>query len=265
MKIQKVYDIMIERFIMKTNLKVIKFTTILSLILFIITFLICLNISFEWFDIKWMSNNFLLVVFSGAFASILVVLVCEVQKYLINKHDTEDKMFDCCLEILARFVSAKTSLIQAKQTKQQLSDGLLSALHQYGQHHMNIFLKIDYSTFCKKNKLFISKEKYISELVNKVEPALRDCLFLDIAINESRIQNLQSYKTADPVFAEGNVLGVINILINKFEECIMATAEFLQEIDYSGRFKFKERFSSVQNSKNFFDIESVEEFINRNH
>jgi len=255
MKIQKVYDIMIERLIMKTNLKVIKFTTILSLILFIITFLICLNISFEWFDIKWMSNNFLLVVFSGAFASMLVVLVCEVQKYFINKHDTEDKMFDCCLEILARFVSAKTSLIQAKQTKQQLSDGLLSALHQYGQYHMNIFLKIDYSTFCKENKLFISKEKYISELVNKVEPALRDCLFLDIAINESRIQNLQSYKTADPVFAEGNVLDVINILINKFEECIMATAEFLQEIDYSGRFKFKERFSSVQNSKNFFDIE----------
>ena len=37
---------------MKTNLKVIKFTSILSSILFVITFLICLNISFEWFDIN---------------------------------------------------------------------------------------------------------------------------------------------------------------------------------------------------------------------
>lgn len=248
---------------MKTNLKVIKFTTILSGCLCFATFLACLNVSYECFTIKWL-NEFLLAVFGGAFASMLVVLICEIQKYFISKQEAEDKLYDCCLEILARFMSAKTTLVTAKQNRHQLSEGLLTALYQHGQYNMNLCFKIDYSTFHKKNTLYIAKENYIRFLVQTIEPTLRSCAFLDMAINEAQIANLQNKISANLVFANGNVLEIVNILIDKFEECINGTVEFMEKIDYSGRFKFKERFTNVQKDQEFFREVSVEDFIKEN-
>lgn len=248
---------------MKTNLKVIKFTSILSVCLCFAIFLACLNVSYEWLAIKWL-NEFLLAVFGGAFASMLVILICEIQKYFISKQEAEDKLYDCCLEILARFMSAKTTLVTIKQNRHQLSEGLLSALYQHGQYNMNLCFKIDYSTFHKKNKLYIAKENYIRFLVQTIEPTLRSCAFLDVAINEAQIANLQNKISANLVFANGNVLEIVNILIDKFEECINGTVEFMEKIDYSGRFKFKERFTNVQKNKEFFREVSVEEFVNQN-
>ena len=68
---------------MSTNLKVIKYTAIVSACFFVATFAICLNKSYEWFNIKWLSNDFLLAIFSGVFASTLVVLICEIQKSVL--------------------------------------------------------------------------------------------------------------------------------------------------------------------------------------
>ncbi|MBP3629882.1 MAG: hypothetical protein J6J23_00125, partial [Clostridia bacterium] len=70
---------------MSSNLKTMKLTVILSGCFLIVTFIICLNKSYEWFSIKWVSNDFLLTVFCGLFSSTLVVLICEWQKYFFNK------------------------------------------------------------------------------------------------------------------------------------------------------------------------------------
>ena len=75
---------------MSSNLKTMKLTAILSGGFLIVTFIICLNKSYEWFSIKWLSNDFLLTVFGGLFASTLVVLICEWQKYFFNKRSVED-------------------------------------------------------------------------------------------------------------------------------------------------------------------------------
>ena len=69
---------------MSSNLKTMKLTAILSGVFLIVTFTVCLNMSYEWFSIKWLSNDFLLTVFGGLFASTLVVLICEWQKYFFK-------------------------------------------------------------------------------------------------------------------------------------------------------------------------------------
>lgn len=81
---------------MSTNLKIIKFTAIVSGISFLATFVIRLNISYGCFDIKWLSNEFLLTIFGGVFASTLVVLICEIHKYLLNKTQAENVMYKQC-------------------------------------------------------------------------------------------------------------------------------------------------------------------------
>lgn len=42
---------------------------------------------------EWISNTFLLTVFGGAFASMLVVFLYEVRKYLSIKSNTEQYLF----------------------------------------------------------------------------------------------------------------------------------------------------------------------------
>ena len=71
---------------MSTSIKVIKFTSILSTIFLIITYLITVNIESNFISLNtiWISNNFLLTVFCGVFASTLVVMFCEINKYLIK-------------------------------------------------------------------------------------------------------------------------------------------------------------------------------------
>lgn len=96
---------------MSTNLKIIKFTAIVSGVSFLATFVICLNISYGRFDIKWLSNEFLLTIFGGVFASTLVVLICETHKYFLNKTQAENAMYNCCTEMLASFLSLKTMLV----------------------------------------------------------------------------------------------------------------------------------------------------------
>lgn len=70
---------------MNTSIKVIKFTTIISIITVIITLGISLNIKYLWFEIKYIPYDFLMAIFSGIFGSTVVVLICEIQKYLLAK------------------------------------------------------------------------------------------------------------------------------------------------------------------------------------
>ena len=78
---------------MSTNVKVTRFVFIMSLIFAILTYAVSLNISYEWFDIDWLSNNFLITIFGGTFASMLVVLICEIQRYFLNKREAENDIF----------------------------------------------------------------------------------------------------------------------------------------------------------------------------
>ena len=76
---------------MSGNIKTIKFTAVLSAVFAILTYIITLNVEVAFFapNWPWISNNFALTVCGGIFASTLVVMLCEVQKYLSNKSSCE--------------------------------------------------------------------------------------------------------------------------------------------------------------------------------
>lgn len=67
---------------MRTQIKVIRFAAINSAIFAVFTYLITLNmeIGFLNLDTSWLSKNFALTICGGVFVSLLVMLICEVQK-----------------------------------------------------------------------------------------------------------------------------------------------------------------------------------------
>ncbi len=251
---------------MRINLKTIKYTAICSACFFVITFLICLNISYSWFDIKWLSNNFLLVIFSGMFASMMVVLICEIQKYFLSKSETETILYNCCLEILAGFITSKSTLLFLKENQEQIvTKGLLQDVYNHIKKSINSYFDIDYITYSTKNKLYVQNQNFAIFLNQQVRPISYDFVYLDMAVNEQKIENLQQGIPENNVFAKGNLLKVINILLDKFEICINGVFEFMKKIDYSGRFKCEERYKNIQEDKDFYNFPNVKEFIKENN
>lgn len=77
---------------MSVNIKIIKRLILLSFVFMAATYAVFLNMEGEYIILqsKWGSNNLLFAIFSGVFASILVVVLNETRQYLINKRSTQD-------------------------------------------------------------------------------------------------------------------------------------------------------------------------------
>lgn len=84
---------------MSTSIKIIKYLTVLCIIFMGLTYAIFLNMEKGYVILKsgWISNNLLFTIFSGAFASGLVVVLSEIRQYLINKKHTHKIFFSLSL------------------------------------------------------------------------------------------------------------------------------------------------------------------------
>ena len=80
---------------MTTCVNTIKRLFWLLAIVFVITYIISLNIENQIIVVnsRWISNNFLFAIFSGAFASLLIVLAYEILKYFQLKKEAENTIF----------------------------------------------------------------------------------------------------------------------------------------------------------------------------
>lgn len=80
---------------MRESIKVIKWCGKLSLVFLVLTYLVSVNIESDFikFHTVWLSNTFLLTLFGGIFASMLVVVLCEIQKYMSAKANIEQFLF----------------------------------------------------------------------------------------------------------------------------------------------------------------------------
>lgn len=251
---------------MSTSLKIIRFTAIVSTISFLTTFAICLNISYGCFNIKWLSNEFLLTIFGGVFASTLVVLICEIQKYFLNKTQAENAMYNYCTEMLARFLSLKTILIELVNDKNRLAnDGMLESSCQHINHLINAYFCIDYATCRKKETLYLKRNGFNKFLIDTVQKTLNDCTYFDIAICKIKINNIENGISEHSVNMNNDtLLKVATVLINKFNVCIENITSFVENIDYSGRFQFRERFNNAIKGQENYTQESLDDFLEKN-
>ena len=69
---------------MRESIKVIKCCSLISAVFLILTYAVTVNSEthFIRFDSVWLSNNFFTTLFGGVFASMLVVVLCEIHTNL---------------------------------------------------------------------------------------------------------------------------------------------------------------------------------------
>ena len=216
---------------MSTNIKVIRYTTILSGILAILTYFISLNIAFAWFDWKWLSNSFMLTIFGGAFASMLVVLICEIQKYLENKRLSEDALFAHVGHIYAHLYLMETNLKrQQENEKEPVHKELIWGHLENLKREIEIIRSIDYTSFSKKNK-FVMKNKAFSDwLMTDFSQFVSEGTYLAIAVNNDQIGKIVA------TGSQGKVTSTSPYTSAVITKLIRRTAEMISTVDNYGEF-----------------------------
>ena len=95
---------------MRESIKVIKWCSFISIVFLILTYSVTVNSEGHFISVNsvWISNSFLITLFGGVFASMLVVVLCEIQKYLSAKTSTEEYLFYQSLYLYQALMQMKT-------------------------------------------------------------------------------------------------------------------------------------------------------------
>lgn len=240
---------------MKINIKFIKFFSITSGIAFVA----CYIVSLITFEKTWINSNFLFSVFSGVFASFIVVLITEIKKYFDNKSIAENCIYGNCVGVYTELTFQIKQLDMYLKNKEEIFPGtILENRMSFLASYNNALRLIDYTTMRKKNVLFHRFINFVQQEVPKVEQHIGNCCNLQIAVNQTQINHLKqgilgyNPTTADPM---------VNMASQKIkfsaEARRVAIDEFLQTMAsfYPNRFNWDNEKASI--NRIFLDIQEM--------
>ena len=179
---------------MKSSINTIKYLILLSVVLLLVTYSISLNNENRWITLNTplLSHSFLFAIAGGAFASLLVVLACELQKYHFIKRQTENYIFAQLFSLYAQVT------IIHYNTKHQLNDktspvpsNLIDEIANRGKMCLTSLASSEYVTFCKNNSIEKLLIQYRKDCGNRILLFLQDSTFLKMAINEDKLTMLK--------------------------------------------------------------------------
>lgn len=179
---------------MKSSINTIKFLVVLSVVLLLVTYGISLNVENRWIvlDTDWLSNSFAFAIAGSSFASLLVVLACESQKYQSLKRQMEDYMFGQLFSLYTHVT------IIHYNTKRQLNDisspvpnNLIDEISNRGKMFLNSLTSIEYITFRNNNSIGEQLIQYKGDCGTRIHLFLQNSVFLKMAINDDKIALLE--------------------------------------------------------------------------
>lgn len=251
---------------MSTSIKVIKFTSILSTILLIITYLITVNIESNFISLNtiWISNNFLLTVFGGVFASTLVVLFCEINKYFIDKKNTENQLFYQTLYLYqALFLMQHNILDYQSRPDIQIPENVFDNTTHMVKSQVCYLRGVDYSCLKKNNEIEQKLLSFKKETFLKYTAVENGMNLIRCAILEERIDNREQNRSNPDHITSSNtrVAKVLSDQIGNLVPLLEEIGGFLKTIDdnCNNRYDWNKIHEMTQNSYiSLFQINSKE-------
>lgn len=220
---------------MRGSVKVIKFTAFMSILFLALTYFATINIETHILEINtiWFSNNFALTIFGGAFASMLVVLICEVQKYIIAKASVEEYIFYQALYLYqSLFLMQQNICDYQKNTEADVPYYLLDERTRMIQSEIFALQNTDYAPFRKNNRLFTAHQKFCRKTAIDFQPIMCGSNAVKIAINKAKINYLQQNLLNKKVTSADEPLKtVLSIQLGRVSDALEKVDEYLKNID----------------------------------
>ena len=152
-------------------------------------------------DSKWLSNDFLFAIAVGIFASLVIVLICEIIHYKQMKIAVENAMLMYFGNLYGQFLIIRSTCHRALNSKEIVSDNLILPTCNNASMVVDSIQGIDYTLFCKNNKANQILFKFKSDKYLALKNVLISFAFLRIAIWEDGkvllSQGIQNLVTSD--------------------------------------------------------------------
>ena len=253
---------------MRGNITTIKYTGILSSFFAVLTYIITLNMELAFFapNWPWMSNNFALTICGGIFASTLVVMLCEVQKYLSNKSSCENYLFYQTIYLyLALFLIQEATREFIQNPTKEVTENLLEENLKRAECQLNAIQNVDYITFSSKNGLVVAQHDFCSESVLKIKSFLLVNNHLKSAVLTVQITNMKCFGMKKPITTGDPLIFQTLSIINKNVSALLNDiSNHLQSIDSAchNRFGWEAQKKKIHESyTSVFTIGNFEDFL----
>ena len=250
---------------MRGNIKTIKLTAWLSVILAGITYFVSIKGTCGINELKWLPDIFLLAVFGGAFASMLVVLICEISKYYQNRENAETYLFSHLYYLYGQMQVILKNIDYCAAHKDEMYKNVLSQLIANAEAEMNAIYYADYAPFTKENAILTAKLKYNSEVFSIIQELLKNCRMLEIAVLTDEM-NATKKKLGMDNGADNNTPLVLSKLSEQIREPISLLDGLLTEIDLAcnGRYNWKQLRDDLVNRIQDTRTDMIESFLGKN-
>lgn len=250
---------------MRGNVKTIKLAAWLSEAFAVITYFISIKGSLGVYELKWLPDVFLLAVFGGAFASMLVVLICEISKYYQNRESAETYLFSHLYYLYGRLhvISKNVDFLLAH--KDNLHKDFLTQLIANAEAEMNAIYYADYAPFTKGNAVLAVKTRYNSKIFPVVQQFLQNCGMFETAVLTDKLNESQK-KLGLEHGENNNAQLVLEKLCVQIQEPISLLDEALTEIDRlcNGRYQWTQLRDDLVKRLPDTRTDMLEDFLEKN-
>lgn len=179
---------------MKESINTIKYVMLLSVAFLLLTYILSLNEENKWLILNtpWFSNNFAFAISGGAFASLVVILACELQHYLLIKRQTEDYLYSQLFALYTQItIIHYNTKRQINEINAPVPDNLIDEIANRGLLCLNNLASIGYTTIYKNNVIEEQLIHYKGDNGMRIHSFLQNSLFLKMAINEDKLAMLK--------------------------------------------------------------------------
>ena len=172
---------------MSTSVNTIKKLSWALLGMFALTYVLSLNSDnhFVVISSKWVSNSFLFTIASGIFASLIVVILCELVRYRQMKYATEITLITNMASLYSQFLTIKSNCKRALDSQDAIADNLIQPTCDNATMTADYINGIDYTSFCN-NKIQRVLTTFKNEKLLAIKYALAGFRFYRIAFIEDK-------------------------------------------------------------------------------
>lgn len=254
---------------MRSNIETIKFTGAFSAIFAVFTYIVALNIEIGFFQPNWiwMSNNFALTICGGAFASFLVVMLCEMQKYRSNRLSCENYMFFQAMYLYSAVFSMRKNIEEYLENKHTIVvENCLDEHIHMALGELTALQSSDYILFNKNNQMVKEHQKFCIDRAPILRSVIKSYgIYLKLAVNIVQRENLEKSGLSGNVTASNHLVAVtLNRIDNEVIKLLDEISDYLAIIEQStkGRYNWtvaKEKIEAASNPR----LDTFEKFIEK--
>lgn len=251
---------------MSTSVNTIKRLLWVLIGVLILTYLISLNMEdhFIALNAKWISNDFLFAVAGGTFASLVVVIVCEVIKYRQLKLATEAALFSYMGNLYGQFLIIRGNCKRSLNANAIVPDNLIQSSCDYSMMLLDNINGIDFTTFCNKSKINTVLTKFKTEKYLSLKNVLIGFTYLRIAICEDTKVLLQQEKHGVVTAKCPYTKVILNKIVSQTSTILTYLDQIITQIDdiFDNRYDWQRIMNTLNKYQNNYETKSLADYMN---